>query len=69
MLYCTVDINCVTRSGRALAEPQLVEARAYGVARALSQLLVDVLCKDVDQACLANTVFKCMYLGRLSLLV
>ena len=54
---------------RALAQPQLVEARAYVVTRALSQLLLDILRKDVDQACPANTVFKLMYLGRLHLLL
>ena len=50
MLCCTVDINCVTRSGRALAEPQLVEARAYVVTHTLPQLLSDVLRKDMDQS-------------------
>ena len=69
LLYRAFAINYVTRSGRALAEPRLVEARAYVVTRALSLLLVDVPRKDVDQACLANKFFKHMYLGRLSLLV
>ena len=43
--------------------------RAHVVTRSLSQLLLDVLRNDVDQACPANTVFKRMYLGRLYLLL
>ena len=69
-MHCrAVAINCVTRMVRALAQPRLVEARAYVVTRALSQLLLDILRKDVDQACPENTVFKRMYLGRLYLLL
>ena len=69
MLFRAVAINCVTQSRRRLAQPQLVEARAHVVMRALSQLPLDVLRKDVDHACPANTVFKRMHLGRFYLLL
>ena len=48
ILYRAVDITCVTRMVHAIAQPWLVEARAYVVACALSQLLLDLLGKDMD---------------------